>query len=76
MLIKKELVISAVDDNGNALEEGKKYVFDIEEGKCLCGTFSGITNRRALSFESLISGAVVTFNIMPTSILKIKEIEV
>lgn len=76
MQIKKELLITAVDDNGQALEEGKTYLFDIEEGKSLCGKFVGITKRGALSFESLLSSVLVTFNIMPGSILAIKQVEV
>ena len=76
MQIKKELVISAVDDNGQALVEGKTYLFDIEEGKSLCGKYVGITKRGALSFESLLSSILVAFNVMPKSILTIKEVEV
>lgn len=76
MQIKKELVISAVDDNGQALVEGKTYLFDIEEGKSLCGKYIGITKRGALSFESLLSSVLIVFNIMPSSIMAIKEVEV
>ena len=49
--------------------------FDVEEGKCLTGIYTGITKRGALSFESVLSGSLVAFNVMPKSILKIREEE-
>lgn len=75
MEIKKELVIKAVDENGKELVVGKRYTFDVEEGKCFTGFYTGITKRGALSFESVLSGSIVNFNVMPKSILKIREEE-
>ena len=75
MEIKRELVMKAVDENGKELVVGKRYTFDVEEGKCLTGVYTGITKRGALSFESVLSGSLVAFNVMPKSILKIREEE-
>lgn len=77
MQIKKETIISAVDDNGNALEIGKVYAFDIKDNLCLVGKYTGITKRGALAFESIMdSKFLVTFNVMPSSIAQIKEVSV
>ena len=76
MQIKKEVIVSAVDDNGNDLVVGELYAFDIEEGKCLVGSYSGITKRGALSFESVLYDSPVTFNVMPKSIIRISKVKV
>ena len=72
MQIKKEVIVSAVDDNGN----GELYAFDIEEGKCLVGSYSGITKRGSLAFESVLYDSPVTFNVMPKSIIRISKVKV
>lgn len=76
MQIKKETIISAVTTDGRTMEIGKTYAFDIDEGRCLIGVYQGLTKRGALSFESIVSGAIITFNIMPKCIKDIKEVEV
>ena len=76
MQIKKEVIVSAVDDNGNDLVVGELYAFDIEEGKCLVGSYSGITKRGSLAFESVLYDSPVTFNVMPKSIIRISKVKV
>lgn len=77
MKIEKEVLIKAVDDNGNALVEGKTYAFDIKDNMCLVGRYVGITKRGALAFESILdSKFLCTFNVMPSSIVQIKQVEV
>lgn len=76
MQIKKEVIVSAVDDNGNDLVVGELYAFDIEEGKCLVGSYVGITKRGALAFESVLYDSTVKFNVMPKSIIRISKVKV
>lgn len=76
MQIKKITTVSVLDDNNEVMQTGSTYAFDIAEGKCLIGVFQGLTKRGALQFESIVSGALVSFNIMPTVIQGIKKVEV
>lgn len=76
MEIRKTTTVVAIESNGDAMEIGKTYAFDVEEGNCRIGVFQGLTKRGALAFESIVSGSLVTFNVMPKSVLKIKKVEV
>ena len=76
MQIKKITTINVLDDNNEVMEVGKTYAFDIEEGRCLIGVYQGLTKRGALKFESIVSGSLVTFNVMPKVIVGIKRVEV
>lgn len=76
MQIQKITTTNVLDDNNEVMEVGKTYAFDIEEGRCLIGVYQGLTKRGALSFESIVSGALVSFNVMPKVIKGIKKVEV
>ena len=76
MEVRKETKVSAITTDGKEMELGKTYVFEVSEGKCYAGGFNGFTEKGALKFASCLNDFLVTFNIMPTSILSIYEAEI
>lgn len=76
MQIKKITTINVMDDNNEVMQVGKTYAFDVNEGKCYIGIYNGLTQRGALKFDSIVSGALVNFTVMPSVIKGIKKVEV
>lgn len=74
MQIKKITTINVMDDNNEVMEIGETYALDVNEGKCYIGVYNGLTQRGALKFESIVSGALVQFTVMSSVIKGIKKV--
>ena len=76
MIVKKETTVNAITSDGEVMVTGKTYIFEVAEGKCLCGIYQGIGRKGALQFLSAINSVDVRFNVMPGSVNAIYEAEV
>jgi hypothetical protein len=75
MKVEKITEIKFTADNGAEIKNGDRVVFECA-AKCYAGIFRGINSRGAVMFDSVICGADVRFNIMPTSIEKIYKADI
>ena len=55
MEISKKVEIDIRDDNGNKIEKGNIVYVSTNEGKCIVGTFVGLTNRKAFRLNNLLT---------------------
>ena len=67
MEIKRETTVMVLTTDGKEIHKGDYVVFNAS-GRCHAGNFAGISKKGALIFESVISGADVTFHVMPKCI--------
>ena len=67
MEIKRETTVMVLTTDGKEIHNGDYVVFNAS-GRCHAGNFAGISKKGALIFESVISGADVTFHVMPKCI--------
>lgn len=70
MEIKKEVVTTVKDSNGNDINRGDVCIVAVKGGKTYIGIFTGLTNKNNLEFKNILTEEL--FAVSPKSVLEIK----